>query len=80
MSDAQDKILDIISRVCKKERMTLSKDTDMGDLDFDSMTFVEIVLLMEEELGLTIPDNDLALESFRTVADFEAAAVIWKQR
>jgi acyl carrier protein len=52
------------------DRLPESIDLDsstMSDLGLDSLDIAELILEMEEEFGVTIPDE--AAESFTTVAD-----------
>ncbi|NYZ17972.1 hypothetical protein HL658_35990 [Azospirillum sp. RWY-5-1] len=45
-----------------------SADTDLleGGL-LNSVTFVELVMLLEERFGVTVPIDDIEVEQFRTI-------------
>lgn len=45
----------------------LTEDKTFGDLDVDSLTMVEIALLTEKKLGVTIPDGEIS--NLTTVGD-----------
>ena len=51
-------------------------DTDLleyvdlvDDLDMDSITFMSLVILVEERFGITVPDEMLLMENFKNVSD-----------
>lgn len=54
-------------------RANLNVDVPSADLDLietgliDSLTFVELLLLLEEEYGVTVDVADLVLDDFRSV-------------
>ena len=64
----EDKIISIIA-----EKLNLSKDqvkpeaSFVDDLGADSLDLVELVMAMEEEFGMEVPDEDA--EKLRTVRD-----------
>ena len=63
-----DKIKDIIIEQLQVEESDVDMDTNlMKDLSADSLDAVEIIMAIEEEFGMEIPDEDA--ESFQTVAD-----------
>lgn len=63
-----DKIKDIIIDQLQVEESAVDMDTNlMKDLSADSLDAVEIIMAIEEEFGIEIPDEDA--ENFQTVAD-----------
>lgn len=63
-----DKIKDIIIDQLQVEESDVDMDTNlMKDLSADSLDAVEIIMAIEEEYGIEIPDEDA--ENFQTVAD-----------
>lgn len=63
-----DKIKDIIIDQLQVEESDVDMDTNlMKDLAADSLDAVEIIMAIEEEFGIEIPDEDA--ENFQTVAD-----------
>ena len=63
-----DKIKDIIIEQLQVEESDVDMDTNlMKDLSADSLDAVEIIMAIEEEFGIEIPDEDA--ENFQTVAD-----------
>ena len=63
-----DKIKDIIIEQLQVEESDISMDTNlMKDLSADSLDAVEIIMAIEEEYGIEIPDEDA--EKITTVGD-----------
>ncbi len=64
----EEKVIEIIA-----EKLNLSKDqikpeaSFVDDLGADSLDLVELVMAMEEEFGMEVPDEDA--EKLRTVKD-----------
>jgi acyl carrier protein len=69
------RVLEIVASSAGREPAALSLDTRLfgGGLDLDSLSVVRIVTRIEQELGVTLDDDDLdlsALESVGTLARF----------
>ena len=63
-----DKIREIIVEQLSVDEDMVQMDTNlMKDLEADSLDAVEIILGVEEEFGIEIPDEDA--EAFETVQD-----------
>ncbi|MEG0919222.1 MAG: acyl carrier protein [Anaerovoracaceae bacterium] len=63
-----DKIKEIIVEQLGVDEKTITKDTNlMKDLEADSLDAVEIIMAIEEEYDLEIPDEEA--ETFHTVGD-----------
>ena len=63
-----DEIKDIIIDQLQVEESEVTMDTNlMKDLSADSLDAVEIIMAIEEEYGIEIPDEDA--ETFQTVDD-----------
>ena len=63
-----DEIKDIIIDQLQVDESEVTMDTNlMKDLSADSLDAVEIIMAMEEEYGIEIPDEDA--ETFQTVGD-----------
>ena len=63
-----DKIKGIIAEQLGVEEDAISMDTHlMKDLEADSLDAVEIIMAIEDEFDIEIPDEDA--EKFQTVAD-----------
>ena len=63
-----DEIKDIIIDQLQVEESEVTMDTNlMKDLSADSLDAVEIIMAIEEEYGIEIPDEDA--ETFQTIGD-----------
>ncbi|MGK5092050.1 acyl carrier protein [Deltaproteobacteria bacterium TL4] len=57
--EIEDKVVATISEQLGIERSDITMDSNfVDDLDADSLDIVELVMALEEEFGLTIPDED----------------------
>ena len=63
-----DKIKDIIIEQLQVEESDVNRDTNlMKDLSADSLDAVEIIMAIEDEYGIEIPDEEA--EKMQTVGD-----------
>ena len=63
-----EKIREIIIEQLQVDESEVTMDTNlMKDLSADSLDAVEIIMAIEEEYGIEIPDEDA--ETFQTVGD-----------
>lgn len=63
-----DKVREIVAAQLHIDGSLVEIDTDlMQDLEADSLDSVEIIMAVEEEFDLSIPDEDA--DKFRTVRD-----------
>ena len=68
MSDAESKVREIIINELGVEPEKVTDDASfVEDLGADSLDTVELVMAVEEEFGVDIPDEDA--ETLRTVGD-----------
>ena len=67
-----DKIKDILSKQLRMELDTIEDDANiMEDLGADSLDVVDMVMSIEEQFGISVPDADVGtLKTVRDVADY----------
>lgn len=59
--NAQQKALEVIARLSGKEAAALTPDLDLvGDLGIDSPKALQLLVELEEKLGIEISDEDAA--------------------
>lgn len=63
-----EKLREIISTQLDIEEERITLDTNLTeDLEADSLDLVEVIMSIEDEFGLEIPDENM--DNFKTVAD-----------
>jgi acyl carrier protein len=58
MASVLDKIKKIIVDQLDVEESEITLETSFEDLDADSLDIVELIMALEEEFGIEIPDED----------------------
>lgn len=68
----QELIKDIIAKQLRLEDDIIDDDTDIiEDLGADSLDIVEMLMAIEENFGVTVPDEDIAeLKTVRDIVDY----------
>lgn len=69
-----DRVADLIKRVFTKRSLTLpsSYDEDLRDLGLSSLDMVNLVLSVESEFNVMIPEIDITPRSFRSISTISA--------
>lgn len=63
-----DKVREILAKQLRVDINTITADTDIiKDLNADSLDIVELLMSIEQDLGVVVPDEDV--QNFRTVGD-----------
>ena len=69
--DISEKLKQIVAAQLKIEANSIEDSTDIvDDLGADSLDIVEILMVIEEQFGVAIPDEDIT--SLRNLADMQA--------
>ena len=66
----EERLKEIIAEVLELDEEAtagLTADTDLTELGLDSMTCVEVVVNLEDEFGVTVEEEDLAVENMATI-------------
>ncbi len=69
----ENEILDMLSRIARIDRASLTPETELAGVGVDSLDLVEVIFEVEERYGISVPynANDVAAGSaaFATVGD-----------
>ena len=67
-----EKVVDKLSEYLKIDKSAITRDTDIfADLNADSLVLVELLFSIEEEYGVTIPDEVVAeLTTVGSIMDY----------
>jgi acyl carrier protein len=77
-----DRVVGIVREIL--ERRSISRDIlpddDLREVGLNSLDMVNLMLAVEAEFDLNIPDADMTLRNFRTVSAIEALIVSMQAR
>jgi acyl carrier protein len=70
--EIQDKVIKIVSEATKVDASNIKSETNfIDDLNLDSLDMVEMMMKMEEEFGVEIPEDKTEdLKTINDVANF----------
>lgn len=69
--ELQDKVIKLVSEATKVEATNIHAETSfVDDLNLDSLDMVELMMKMEDEFGIEIPEDDT--EKLKTIKDVVA--------
>lgn len=68
----RDKIEAILRRVMEIENQEMDGDADLSELGLTSLSLIEVIVVIEEELGIEMDDEDLLLDRLNTLNKVEA--------
>ncbi len=67
-ADIEEKVVQIVSEQMSVDKAEIARETSfMNDLNADSLDTVELVMELEDEFDMTIPDEDA--EKLKTVGE-----------
>lgn len=64
----QEKILEIINEVMENAISSNQINDDLAQLGMDSITFIRIVVILEETFNIEMPDEYLIMSEMNTIA------------
>lgn len=68
MATVEERVYDIVAKQLSVKREKLTRETSfINDLSADSLDLVELVMELEDEFGLSIPDEEA--EKIQTIQD-----------
>jgi acyl carrier protein len=70
----RERLLTLIGQILDKQDVmqTLAADARLSEAGMSSIKMVNLMLAVEAEFDLSIPQNDITPENFRSVASIEA--------
>jgi acyl carrier protein len=71
---ARDRVVDIVRETLARRSITraIPVDGDLRDVGLTSLDMVNLMLAVEAEFDLKIPDADMTLRNFRTISAIDA--------
>ncbi len=65
-----DKVRDMLAEQLSIEPAKITAESEfVADLNADSLDLMEFMLALEDEFGITIPEDDDAMKGIKTVGD-----------
>jgi len=68
MSTTEETIKDIVVKIVHCEREVLAPESTFQDMKADSLDMVQVLVALEDEFGIEIPDEDA--QKFKNFSDF----------
>ena len=68
MSAVEDTVKDIVVKIVHCEREILKPEATFQDMKADSLDMVQVLVALEDEFGIEIPDEDA--QKFKNFGDF----------
>ena len=68
MSAVEDTIKDIVVKIVHCDREVLKPEATFQDMKADSLDMVQVLVALEDEFGIEIPDEDA--QNFKNFGDF----------
>ena len=68
MSAVEDAIKDIVVKIVHCDREVLKPEATFQDMKADSLDMVQVLVALEDEFGIEIPDEDA--QKFKNFGDF----------
>ena len=69
MNETYERIIEIVNSNIENSDLTLEQtNEDLSRLGMDSITFIRIIVALEDEFGLEIPDEYLLMTEMTTIS------------
>ncbi|MCD6453594.1 MAG: acyl carrier protein [Dehalococcoidales bacterium] len=68
MASTEETIKDIVVKIVHCDRETLTPNASFQDMKADSLDMVQVLVALEDEFGIEIPDEDA--QKFKNFGDF----------
>ena len=63
------KIIEIIKECCALTEDSITEKSEIKEISLDSLSFIELVVKLEEEYGISFDDEQLNIYDYETVTD-----------
>ena len=79
---AKDRVAGIVLEILERRSVShqISPDDDLQNVGLTSLDMVNLMLAVEAELDLKIPDADMTLRNFRSISAIEALVASLRSR
>lgn len=76
-ASVQDRVLSVVKAVLKENSITadVHSDSRLVDIGLDSMDMVALMLKVEAEFDLTLPQPEITPENFQSVKTLQALVI-----
>lgn len=77
MESIKEEIIEIVNANLKEENEksvgidVIQEDCDLSQIGMDSITFIHVIVALEEEFNIEIPDEKLLISEMNTVSKIE---------
>jgi acyl carrier protein len=71
----EEKLLDFIRREVFRGQIEVAADTDLVAAGFDSLSLVSILLFVERECGIWMPQNEITADILKDVRSLAAHVI-----
>ena len=65
----RERIIEIIRDACALKEDNITFETNLGDISLDSLTFIEVIVRIEQEFGIEFDDEDLNIDDWGPIGD-----------
>jgi len=75
------KVIEIIQEIIPDKSKQIGRNSQLiEELGFDSVNILELITTIEEKFGISLQDEDLELENFKSVETILALLVKYKEK
>jgi acyl carrier protein len=78
---AKDRVVGMVHEILQRRGIgrSIQIDEDLREAGLNSLDMVNLMLAVEAEFGLKIPDADMTLRNFRSISSIDALVVSLRQ-
>jgi acyl carrier protein len=72
MESIGERIIEVLKSVLEIDGAEINENTEMKEFGINSISFIKLIIAVEEEFGIEFDDQDLEYDKFATVASITA--------